>query len=177
MLSYAEDEHSARRPHIECLLLNAARGTRLNAMNPTISDSFRDKRIKTSTQYVPGLTVTIKGVTSDTLNGNEFLVFTTEEIPTEGLPVTCFTKGRQGNYVDANGHVAENRTMRYPQGTAVDAVKASLASIRALAESERTYGKWADSLQSFVGKKIAISGNPYIDQYGTERSLRDFNFV
>ena len=148
-------------------------------MNPTLSKNFADKRLKTSTQLVPGTVVTIEDVVSDTYGGNEFLVFKTKEFgETEGLAPSSLTKGRQGYYYSDEGTISEKRTMRYPQGTAVDAYKACLAKVQALAEADRTYGNLSNELKAvFVGKKIAITGNPYVDQYGSDKALRDFNFT
>lgn len=148
-------------------------------MNPTISNTFASKRIKTNTQLVAGLTITVQDVCSDIFGGNEFLCLKTQELgETEGLAISCFTKGRQGNYLNEDGTVSEQRTMRYPKGTAVDAYKAVLQEVQALPESERTYGKLAEHLRPvFVGKKISITADNYIDKYGSERALRHFNFA
>lgn len=148
-------------------------------MNPTISTQFADKRLKTSTQLVAGLTITVTGVTSDVFGGNEFLVLKTQELgDTEGLAIGCFTKGRQGNYYNPDGTISEQRTMRYPTGTAVDAFKKVFAEVQALPEDQRTYGVLAERLRPiFEGKKIAITADNYVDKYGSERALRHFNFA
>ena len=144
-----------------------------------ISSQFASKRIKTSTQLVAGTTIEIVDIVSDVFGGNEFLTLKTVEFgDTEGLSLSCLTKGRQGNYINEDGTVAESRTMQYPKGTAVDAYKQVLTEVNALPESERTYGTLVEHLRPiFVGKKITISGHNYVDRYGSERCLRDFNFV
>jgi hypothetical protein len=179
ILSYAEDEHSARWHPRWMLATFVARDTHLTEMNPTISSNFAEKRLKTSTQLVAGLTITVTDVTSDVFGGNEFLVLKTQELgEAEGLAISCFTKGRQGNYYNPDGTISEQRTMRYPQGTAVDAYKKVFNEVQALPESERTYGVLAERLRSvFNGKKIAITADNYVDRYGTERALRHFNFA
>ena len=158
---------------------DVARDTSFLAMNPTISKNFADKRIKTSTQLVAGLTVTVQDVCSDIFGGNEFLCLKTQELgETEGLAISCFTKGRQGYFLNEDGSISEQRTMRYPKGTAVDAYKAVLQEVHALPESERTYGKLAEHLRPiFVGKKISITADNYVDKYGSERALRHFDFA
>ena len=165
--------------HVGSAATFAARGTYFREMNPTISSQFADKRLKTSTQLVAGLTITVTGVTSDVFGGNEFLVLKTQELgDTEGLAIGCFTKGRQGNYYNPDGTISEQRTMRYPQGTAVDAFKKVFAEVQALPEDQRTYGVLAERLRPvFEGKKIAITADNYVDRYGTERALRHFNFA
>lgn len=177
-MSYAEGEHSARWQPYGCWQLSPL-AAKLTKMNPTISDSFASRRLKTSTQMVAGITVSIVDIVSDTYGGNEFLTFKTSEFgESEGLAVSCLTKGRQGNYVNDDGTIAESKTMQYPKGTAVDAYKQVLKDVNELPESQRTYGVLAERLRPvFNGKKIAISGHNYVDRYGNERCLRDFNFA
>lgn len=148
-------------------------------MNAVISESLANKAIRTSTQLVEGTVITVKAVGSDTFSNNEFLCLQTEEFgDAEGLAASCFTKGRQGNFYAEDGTIAEKRTLLYPQGSAVDAYKKVLSEVQSLPEAERIYGTLAERLKPvFVGKKIAISGRHYVDRYGTERVLRDFNFV
>ena len=130
-------------------------------MNPTISDSFASRRLKTSTQMVAGITVSIVDIVSDTYGGNEFLTFKTSEFgESEGLAVSCLTKGRQGNYVNDDGTIAESKTMQYPKGTAVDAYKQVLKAVNELRNefSMQRYGMKFDRLdeakQDIVKKAI-----------------------
>lgn len=164
---------------VGCWQLNVARDANLIEMNPTISNTFASKRIKTSTQIVEGQTITVVDVVSDVFGGNEFLVFKTAEFgEAEGLAVSCLTKARQGNFYRPDGTIDENRTLQYPSGTAVDEYKKVLTEVQALPEEQRTYGELAKRLRTvFNGKKISVSGRHYVDRYSTERVLRDFNFA
>ena len=153
-----------------------------------ISAEFAEKKLRTPSVYVTGLTAKITDVKEANYNGYPYLAFETTASPVEGLSFSSLTKVREGRYLTEKTDPVTNKVVEvadayasrcYPKGTFVEALKALTAKVMALDESERTYGKLAElAREEFKGKSFTISSQArYLDKGGEKHDLKDYNFV
>lgn len=145
-----------------------------------LTDSFAKQTVRMPSTYVDGIVFNLVSVTNDAFNGYEYLQLGTREFPNKPMSASVLTRNVFGRLVASDGTVATKAVVIRPEGTFVEAYKKALAEAYAAHTSiePMTYLELAQTLsKSLPSGPIKISTRHYLNAYGKDVEIRDFNLV